>query len=86
MQSSGKVPNYESSVGKLFTSEAGQRTTNVFMQLLGLIAALERGSPRALMRGKILRKHLDAVANSIRAGTSEIQRNIIATRGLGLPR
>lgn len=86
MQSSRKVPNYESSVSKLFGSEAGQHMTNVCMQLLGLLATLERGSPPALMRGKVVRKHLDAVANSIRAGTSEIQRNIIATRGLGLPR
>ncbi|MBM4406280.1 MAG: acyl-CoA dehydrogenase [Chloroflexi bacterium] len=86
MQSRGKVPNYESSVGKLYTSEAGQRATNVFMQALGINATLERGSAHALLRGKVLRKHLDAVANSIRAGTSEIQRNIIATRGLGLPR
>ncbi len=86
MQSKGLVPNYQASVSKLFGSEAHQRACNIFMQLLGLYGTLERESPHTLMRGKLLRKHLDAVAGTIRAGTSEIQRNIIATRGLGLPR
>ncbi len=86
MQSKGLVPNYQSSIAKLLGSEVGQRECNVFMQALGLYATLERDSPHAPLRGKVLRKYLDSVANTIRAGTSEIQRNIIATRGLGLPR
>ncbi|MCH8192056.1 MAG: acyl-CoA dehydrogenase family protein [Chloroflexi bacterium] len=86
MQSAGLVPNYQSSMSKLFGSEVGQRACSVFMETFGLYGALERGSPFAHMRGKVLRKYLDAVASTIRGGTSEIQRNIMATRGLGLPR
>ncbi|MBI3743745.1 MAG: acyl-CoA dehydrogenase family protein [Chloroflexi bacterium] len=86
MQGSGKVPNYESSVSKLFGSEAGQRQCALAMQILGLYATLERDSPHTLVRGKVPRKYLDSLSNSIKAGTSEIQRNIIATRGFGLPR
>ena len=86
MQSEGMVPNYQASVSKLFGSEVGQRQCRIFMEALGPYAALERDSKHAVLRGKIARKYLDAVASTIRAGTSEIQRNIIATRGLGLPR
>ncbi|MEE9284270.1 MAG: acyl-CoA dehydrogenase family protein [Dehalococcoidia bacterium] len=86
MQTEGLVPNYQSSMSKLFGSEVGQRACEVFMQTFGLYGALERDSPRASMRGKVPRKYLDAVASTIRGGTSEIQRNIMATRGLGLPR
>ncbi|MCH7554051.1 MAG: acyl-CoA dehydrogenase family protein [Chloroflexi bacterium] len=86
MQSEGMVPNYQASVSKLFGSEVGQRQCRIFMEALGPYAALERDSKHAVLRGKIARKYLDSVASTIRAGTSEIQRNIIATRGLGLPR
>lgn len=86
MQSQGEVPNHPASVSKLYTSEVGQRAWRVYMQALGYHGTLEREARRAVLRGKPLRKFLDSVANTIRAGTSEVQRNIIATRGLGLPR
>ena len=86
MQSQGLVPNREASISKLVGSEVGQRQCRMLLDTMGHYGVLARGSKHASLRGKPLRKYLDSVANTIRAGTSEIQRNIIATRGLGLPR
>ncbi len=86
MQSNGLVPNAEVSVSRLYGSEAGQRACRAFISVLGMRGMLARDSKYAPIRGKVLRKYLDSVANTIRAGTAEVQRNIIAGRGLGLPR
>jgi len=86
MQSQGKVPNYEASMSKLYGSELTQRIAATGIQLLGAYGALKPGSPWAKLRGQLADGYLTAVSATIAAGTSEIQRNIIATRGLGLPR
>ena len=54
--------------------------------MLGLYGQLHPESPYARLRGRFERWYLISTAITIAAGTSEIQRNIIATRGLGLPR
>ena len=86
MQEAGKLVNYEASVIKLFATELGQRITNLGVNLIGLAGALEPGSKHALYDGIIEKGHLSNVSPTIYSGSSEIQRNIIATRGLGLPR
>jgi alkylation response protein AidB-like acyl-CoA dehydrogenase len=87
MQSQGKVPNHEASMSKAFGSELGQRIANFGMKMIGLgsqrIAADDSGAP---IGGAFGRSYMRTVPSTIAAGTSEIQRNIIATRGLGLPR
>ncbi|MBI2761156.1 MAG: acyl-CoA dehydrogenase family protein [Chloroflexi bacterium] len=86
MQKRGQVPNYEASVNKMFRSETQQRLAQTGMKLLGLYANVDRGGRYAAMKGRISHMYLSSVSATIAAGTSEIQRNIIATRGLGLPR
>ncbi|HEY8491272.1 MAG TPA: acyl-CoA dehydrogenase family protein [Dehalococcoidia bacterium] len=87
MQAQGLVPNHEASMTKLFSSELSQRIARTGMKLLGLYGQLDGARDRwTPLRARIERSYLQTVAVTIYGGTSEIQRNIIATRGLGLPR
>jgi len=82
----GGIPNYQSSMEKTFATETAQRITNIGMDILGLYGQLKEGSKWAKLSGKVERYYRSSVVETIYAGTSEIQRTIIATRGLGLPR
>ncbi len=84
MQARGLVPNHEASASKLFGSELGQRIALTGMHLLGMLGQLGRGSKHDTIDQA--GTYLNAVSGTIAAGTSEIQRGIIATRGLGMPR
>jgi len=81
----GQIPNYQASMQKVFATEVAQRIMNTGMEILGLFGQLKKGSKRAALAGKIERHYRSSVVETIYAGTSEIQRNIIALRGLGLP-
>jgi alkylation response protein AidB-like acyl-CoA dehydrogenase len=84
MQAAGMIPNAEASIAKLFSSETGQRIAATALRMLGTAGALtDRSAP---FKGEVARSYLNAVSLTIAGGTSEIQRNIIAQRGLGLPR
>jgi alkylation response protein AidB-like acyl-CoA dehydrogenase len=82
----GLIPNYQSSMSKVYGTELSQRVAAAGMNLLGLYGGLRPDSPWAPLQGQIEDMYLSTVSFTIAAGTSEIQRNIIATRGLGLPR
>jgi hypothetical protein len=84
MQAKGMIPNHEASMTKLFSSELNQRIARTGMKVLGLYGQLFGDS--APLRGRYESSYLTSLASTIAGGTSEIQRNIIATRGLGLPR
>ncbi|MCC6960802.1 MAG: acyl-CoA dehydrogenase family protein [Dehalococcoidia bacterium] len=86
IQANGMVPNYEASVVKIFQSELGQRIYNFAVNMLGLSGQMMPEESRAPLGGEMPENHLQAVPSSIYSGSNEIQRNIIATRGLGLPR
>jgi alkylation response protein AidB-like acyl-CoA dehydrogenase len=84
IQNEGRVPNHEASIAKLFNTELSQRIARTAMKMVGPHAQLlGDGAP---MRGRAPASYMQTVASTIAGGTSEVQRNIVATRGLGLPR
>ena len=85
MQEAGRVPNKEASVAKLMSSELRQNASVVAIRALGMAGQVHEG-PGAVKYGRYTRDYLANVSATIAGGTSEIQRNVVATRGLGLPR
>ena len=86
MQSQQLVPNKEASITKAFGTEMMRRLYGLGIRILGPYGQLEPGSKWAPFRGRVENAYLRAGGGTVAAGTSEIQRNVIATRGLGLPR
>ncbi len=86
MQSNHQTPAYEASMSKLFGSELQLKTAEIGLQILGLYAQLKEGDKRAPLWGRVEQWYMSHLGRVIAAGSSEIQRNIIAWRGLGLPR
>ena len=86
MQSRGLIPNYEASMMKLYNTELNQRIARTGQHIMGLYGQLGRDSHLAPNGGRNCYAYLRSVAYTIEGGTSEVQRNIVAQRGLGLPR
>jgi alkylation response protein AidB-like acyl-CoA dehydrogenase len=95
LQNRGMVPNHEASAVKLYAGELSQRVAATGLKVAGLHGQLDRsgklGAEHATNRhtpnrGRYLRAYLNAISSTIAGGTSEVQRNIIAGRGLALPR
>jgi alkylation response protein AidB-like acyl-CoA dehydrogenase len=79
-------PGPEGSIGKLFWSDINQRMLELAMEVLGPTAVIEKGSKYTEEEGFWLYHFLRSRGNTIEMGTSEIQKNIISERVLGLPR
>ena len=88
MQGAGLVPNYEASMLQMSVFETIQRTSRTTAKALGLYGQLwgGEGDRHAPLEGEPAKAYVRHVSRTIAGGSSEIQRNIIATRGLGLPR
>ncbi len=76
----------ESAIGKLAASEFRRGIMDTALEIQGPYATIGRGNTQALDRGRWQGLYLDARAYTIGGGTSEIMRNIIAERALGLPK
>jgi 3-oxocholest-4-en-26-oyl-CoA dehydrogenase alpha subunit len=81
-----RVPTLESSQYKLYMNECGKRVANAALDLMGPEGVLRTGEEGAPLGGRFERSYRYTVVDTIGGGTSEIQKNIIARRGLGLPR
>ena len=82
----GQAPGPEASLTKLYWSEMDKRIQETAVALEGPYGALAPGSPWSVEEGRWQYGWMWAQAETIYAGSSEIQRNIIAERVLGLPR
>ncbi len=80
------VPGPEGSIQKIFWSELNQRFQQWAMEIMGPFGQLAHGSPDAFDEGQWAYGYLRSRGNTIEAGTSEIQRNIIGHFVLGLPK
>jgi len=82
----GEMPGAEASAGKIWWCERHQALQDLAQDLLGVYGQLGRGTPWAVDGGNWQYTFLRSRANSIEGGTTEIQRNILAERVLGLPK
>ena len=87
MQNRGLIPNYEASTSKMFASELSQRIQRTGVKVFGLYSQMWDPDDSVSPYGaRFTQNYFHTIPSTIAGGTSEIQRNIIATRGLGLPR
>jgi alkylation response protein AidB-like acyl-CoA dehydrogenase len=86
LRATKQPPGNEVSISKNFSAEMRQRRGELTMDIIGAYSQMMRGSPRAIDDGDLVYTHLRAKGATIEMGTSEINRNIIAERILGLPR
>jgi alkylation response protein AidB-like acyl-CoA dehydrogenase len=86
IQAKGLMPVQEASLNKLYCSELGQRIAKTGIRIAGLHGQLGEGSPYAPLMGRIERMYRIQVGSTLAGGTSEVQRNIIAQMGLGMPK
>ena len=82
----GGMPGPEGSIGKLLWSLHAIRSTSAALRILGPYGLLTRESSRAAQYGMWPHSFLTSKGTTIAAGTTEINKNIIAERVLGLPK
>jgi alkylation response protein AidB-like acyl-CoA dehydrogenase len=80
------IPGPEGSLGKWQWADINQRLTELALEIEGAYAPLDRGAEHAVANGAWQYGFLRSRANSIEGGTTDILKNIIAERVLGLPR
>ena len=85
MVEQGRVPLYEAAVSKVFTSELQERMGQASLDILGTGGLLSEDSGSAPL-GEMEQLLRHSIMGMIGGGTNEIQRNVIALRGLGMPR
>jgi alkylation response protein AidB-like acyl-CoA dehydrogenase len=82
----GAPPTVPASEYKLYATEFSRRLADASMDIGGPGTQLAVGTPEAPMGGRAESTYRYTVLDTIGGGTSEVQKNIIARRGLGLPR
>lgn len=81
----GELPPAQASAVKVFGSELLVEGYRLLMEVLGEAGLLREGSPGAVLRGRVERLYRSALILTFGGGTNEVQRDIIAMAGLGLP-
>jgi len=75
----------QASTIKVFASEFNVEGNQLLMEVLGEAGAIRDGSPGAVLRGRIERAYRSVLILTFGGGTNEVQRDIIAMAGLGMP-
>lgn len=83
--SKGRVPALEAAMYKVFSTRLGQQITDFALDVLGPEGILRNGAEDAVERGVWEHFYQTTPLDTIGGGSSEVQKNIIARRGLGLP-
>jgi alkylation response protein AidB-like acyl-CoA dehydrogenase len=86
LQAHGKVPSVEASIARLHNTALEQLAGHVGLEIIGLAGQLTDDAAQAPLAGLLYRQWVRNIPTTIAAGTLEVQKNIIAERGLGLPR
>jgi alkylation response protein AidB-like acyl-CoA dehydrogenase len=86
IQAAGEVPAIEASIARIHNTQVEQLAGQVGLELLGPQGLLLDDDPWALLDGEMQRQWVESIPVTVAAGTTEVQKNIIAQRGLGLPR
>jgi len=86
MTEEGQTPVAEGPMSKVFSTEALERASQDIVELVGPDALRSYFEPTAPEQGRLEHLLRFSLGTTIYAGTSEVQRTIIAQRGLGLPR
>jgi alkylation response protein AidB-like acyl-CoA dehydrogenase len=86
LSAQGGLPHVEGSMAKLHITEAFVRASSELLDLLGPDGLVPMGQPGTVLDGLVEHAFRHAVVTTIYGGSSEVQREIIAGRGLGLPR
>ena len=81
----GRAPNVEAAMAKAYCTTFEQRLASVATEILGLYGQLVAESKWAPILGMAPHSYLGSKGYSLQAGTTEVLKNIVATRGLGLP-
>ncbi|MBI2918531.1 MAG: acyl-CoA dehydrogenase family protein [Chloroflexi bacterium] len=85
MRSKGTIGSYEASLQSMRVREFEHRFTNLAMEVVGFFGMLRRESKYAPMLGWVEKAYMNSSSQHA-GGTTEIQRNIVALRGLDMPR
>jgi alkylation response protein AidB-like acyl-CoA dehydrogenase len=86
LQAAGEVPSTEASIARIHNGQLEQLVSHVGLELLGPAGQLGSDDPWAPLAGQVRRHWARNVPTTIAAGTLEVQKNVVAQRGLGLPR
>lgn len=81
----GRAPNWEAAMAKAYCTTFEQRLADTATEILGLYGQLAAESKWAPVFGMAAHSYLASKGYSLQAGTTEVLRNIVASRGLGLP-
>jgi len=82
----GRVPNIEAALAKAYGEVYMKRVAATITQILGLYGQLMPKSKYVPLMGRVAQNYLFSPSYTLMAGSHEIQRSVLATRGLGLPR